>query len=194
MTPMEDLLRETFAERERDIDGVPLLPTPPRRSRRPGVVLAGAAAAAAVLVGTTIALTGHRPAPADRDTGPSPAAPSVTALRFTPAPIVSAGNRTSAVLTWAPAWTPAVETGRDITSTMQTRYYGWEAGRFAAVTVARGDCRSLRPMSGFHGLRRDGASNSQEAYELCRPLPDGGALEIRVIGAAGDPARSAPDR
>ena len=53
MTPMEDLLRETFAERERDIDGVPLLPAPPRRSRRAGVVLAGAAAAAAVLVGTT---------------------------------------------------------------------------------------------------------------------------------------------
>jgi hypothetical protein len=183
MIPVEDLLRQTFAEREGDVEDVPLLPAPPRRPRRAGVVLAGAAAVAVVLVGTTVAIASHRSA-SDRGTRAGPASPSAATLRYAPAPIVSARNRTSAILTWAPTWTPAAESGREVTSTMQSRFYGWEDGRFAAVTVGRGDCASLQRTSGFTTVLRRDQALANSSGGLCRALPGGGALDVRIAGAA----------
>jgi hypothetical protein len=187
MTSMEDLLRATFAEHEPDMDGVPLrTPAPaPRRPGRLAVVLAGAAAAAAVLIGTTLAVGAHRPAPA-------PAAPSGTLQRFVPAPVTSAGNRTGGFLTWAPTWTPAPETGRDILPTLlQVRYYGWEDGTFAAVAVGRGDCKALARPSGLTtAFRWDALSMPVGEGPLCRALPGGGSVGV-VIRGVDDPSAQA---
>ena len=68
MTPIEDLVRQTFTDRERDMDDVPLPVPPARRSHRTAVVLLGAAAAAAVLVGSAVLVAQHR---SDRTSRPA---------------------------------------------------------------------------------------------------------------------------
>ena len=176
MTAMEDLLRRTFADRERDVDDLPLPAAGgPRRPRRTVVVLAGAAAAALVLIGSAATLGNHRA------TGPTPAG---TGLRYAPAPVVSAGGRTSGVLTWAPTWTPVAETYREIQPTLQARIYGREDGRFASVTVGRGDCVSLQRLSTLRVADRHDQAVMNARSALCRALPGGGALDIRIAGIA----------
>jgi hypothetical protein len=137
MSELEDLLRRTFTDRERDLDGA----TPSlagvrdrarRRHRRHAAALAAAAAVVAVLAGGTVALTGG-PRPAATGTPPTGTPPTgapATAPGELPtyreAEVTSADGRTSAAIPWAPTWLPATagETGRLSGHGAQQRLYG----------------------------------------------------------------------
>ena len=143
MTEVEDLLRRTVADRERDLDGAaPSLAGVRERSRRRrrghAAVLAGAAAVAAVLAGTTVALTGGPQGPATvappAGDGPTSAPGRLPPFRY--APFTSGEGRTSAVVRWAPTWLPdgIRETGRVVSNALQVRTYG-RNGQGPAVRV-----------------------------------------------------------
>jgi hypothetical protein len=182
MTPIEDLLRQTFTEHAQDVTGPPLLPASPTGGRhgRNVAILAGAAAVAAVLVGSTVALDGG-------GSGPTTTAAAKPALRFTPAPITSAEHHTSAVFRWAATWTPAPASGYEVTEDLQARFFGEEAGHFAAVAIGRGDCTALeRFRDEFDvNLRWNldlGRTADGKSAELCRRLPGGGSLGVVIHG------------
>jgi hypothetical protein len=133
MTEVEDLLRRTFADRERDLDGAaPSLAGVRERSRRRrrghAAVLAGAVAVTAVLAGTTVALTaGPRgPAPVAAPAGEDPTSAPGGLPPFRAAPFTYGEGRTSAVVRWAPTWLPdgIRETGRMVSNSWQIRNYG----------------------------------------------------------------------
>jgi hypothetical protein len=188
MSPIEDLLRQTFADRAQDVTEPPPLPArhPEARQRWRGVtILAGAAAAAAVLVGSTVVYNAAR----SGGTAVSRPSPSAAALRFVPAPITSTGDRTSAVIGWAPTWTPVPPTGYEVTRDLQARFYGFQDGTFAAVAIGRGNCAALLAFKDEFrvNLQWDLAVDTgrQFGFVLCRPLPAGGSLGVVIAGTRG---------
>jgi hypothetical protein len=182
MNPMEDLLRHVFAERALEVTQPPPLPAPSRRSRAP-VILAGTAAVVVVLVGSTLTF-GHL-----RSDTPTP--PAKPTLRFTPAPITSAHNRTSAVIDWAPTVTPEPPSGYEVTTNYQARIYGFENTRFAAVAIGRGSCASLRRTGTTQVVLRWEQMVTNAGSVVCRALPGGGTLAVAVGGAVSDATEQA---
>lgn len=142
MTEVEDLLRRTFADRERDLDGAaPSLAGVRERSRRRrgrAAVLAGAAAVAAVLAGTTVVLTAGQqdPATVAAPAGDDPTSAPGELPPFEYRPFTSGEGRTSAVIRWRPTWLPdgITETGRMVSNAWQVRSYG-RNGQGPAVRV-----------------------------------------------------------
>jgi hypothetical protein len=127
MTEIEELLRQTFADHERDLGGAaPSLAgvreRSRRRRRRQAVVLAGGLTVAAVVAGSMVALTVGPPRAATGNAPPPPA--ELPAYRTSE--VSSADGRTSAEIRWAPTWLPAGigETGRLAGADSQARLYG----------------------------------------------------------------------
>ena len=175
MSPIEDLLRQTFADRAQDVTEPPLLPATQRRRTRWTLVVAGAAAAAAVLVGSTVALHGA---------GSRAAAPKQPTPAFTPTKITTTDGRTSAVLDWVPAWTPTTASGYEVTPYLQARFYGFYDGEFAAIAIGKGDCTALRKFSGLAVNLKWDQAVANILPDYCRPLPGGGSLGIVMGGVS----------
>jgi hypothetical protein len=186
MTEVEELLRRTFTDRERDLDGAaPSLAGVRDRARRRrhqrAAVLAGAAAVAAVVAGSTVALTGGRQ-PAT--TGTPPAGPTPTPTGGLPTyrevEVTSADGRTSAVVPWAPTWLPAGtgETGRLAGRGAQERFYG------------RGPQGPLVKVS----LREPVVSRPDPTPECSATPNEADEGSARSVVVAGRPARLWPTR
>jgi hypothetical protein len=202
MNDIEDLVRATFAERQHDVGAAaPSLAAArerARHARRQRVAVGlGAVAAVAVLAGSTLAVRGGPAAgPAPRVSAATrPPAPAPTPLRFVAAPIVSAGGRTSATLTWAPAWLPAGmrETRREVAAGEQTRDYRAGSDRTGVrVTVARAGCASggTAVEVGSRPGRLRTVHSYLDGHEVCVPLAGGGSL-VAAVGGTSDTARDA---
>jgi hypothetical protein len=219
MNDLEDLLRETFAARQHDLGGAaPSLAAAREQARRTrrqrAAVGLGAVAAVAVLAGSTLAVrdraaVGPAPGiPAASEPGPasggpggsssgSPAGPSDGRGpgAYAAAPIVSAGGRTSATLTWGPTWLPAGagERRREVAPGQQTRDYGGIAAKSSVeVVIGTAGCDQTGTPVDVGG--RPGRLRTSVTYprgpEVCVPLT-GGSLRVTVGGTAAEAVRVA---